>query len=191
MINVNGVGLICPLPVIMTKKALNSIESGEVEVIVDNLTAKENIEKLALELKFKSSSTLDGENYKIIIEKTIAEDNSPSQENNLVIVIDSDEMGSGDRELGTILIQGFIYSLTEIDTLPKTILLYNKGVFLASKNQNTIEDLKKLESLGVEVLSCGACVNYYKVQEELQVGKVTNMYEIINKQVKASKVIKV
>ena len=191
MVKVNAVGFVCPVPVIMTKKALNEIAEGEVEVLVDNETAKQNLEKLAKELGYEfKSCEIDG-NFQVVINKKPNEDKKETKEENIVVVIDSDEMGKGDEELGKILVKGFIYSLTEMETLPKTVILYNKGVLLATVNENTIEDLKKLESMGVEVISCGTCANYYHVQDKLQVGSLTNMYTIVDRQFKATKLIRV
>lgn len=191
MLEVNAIGLVCPVPVIMTKKALNSIEEGEVSVLVDNETAKENLEKLAKEMGYSYVSSKKDENIQVVITKTLEIKEETKEEENIVVVIDSDEMGKGDRELGEVLIKGFVYSLTEMETLPKTIILYNKGVFLATKNENTIEDLKKLEAMGVEVISCGTCVNYYGLQDSLKVGTLTNMYTILDRQMKAKKVVRV
>lgn len=191
MLEVNAVGLVCPVPVIMTKKALNTIEEGEVSVLVDNETAKENLEKLAKEMGYSYVSTRKDENIQVIITKTFEVKEKKIEDENIVVVIDSDEMGKGDKELGEVLIKGFVYSLTEMEVLPKTIILYNKGVFLATKNENTIEDLKKLEEMGVEIISCGTCVNYYGLQESLKVGTLTNMYTILDKQMKATKVVRV
>lgn len=191
MVKVNAVGFVCPVPVIMTKKALNEIAEGEVEVLVDNETAKQNLEKLAKELGYEFKSyEIDG-NFQVVINKKESSDKKETKEENIVVVIDSDEMGKGDEELGKILVKGFIYSLTEMETLPKTVILYNKGVLLATVNENTIEDLKKLESMGVEVISCGTCANYYHVQDKLQVGSLTNMYTIVDRQFKATKLIRV
>lgn len=191
MIKVNAVGEVCPKPVIMTKKALKEIESGVVEVSVDNETSKENVEKMAKELGYKFNTMQEKDIFIITINKT-AEKNEKSseQEENIVVVIGSDKMGEGEEELGKILIKGFIYALTEAETLPKTILLYNKGVLLASTFEDTVKDLKVLEKRGVEILSCGTCANFYHVQDKIQAGSVTNMYTILEKQMKASKVIK-
>ena len=191
MVKVNAVGFVCPVPVIMTKKALNEIAEGEVEVLVDNETAKQNLEKLAKELGYEFKSCKLEENFQVVINKKESSDKKETKEENIVVVIDSDEMGKGDEELGKILVKGFIYSLTEMETLPKTVILYNKGVLLATVNENTIEDLKKLESMGVEVISCGTCANYYHVQDKLQVGSLTNMYTIVDRQFKATKLIRV
>ncbi len=191
MIKVNAVGEVCPKPVIMTKKALKEIESGIVEVSVDNETSKENVEKMAKEMGYTSQTAENNGVFVITINKTadVQKDESEKEEN-IVISIGSDKMGEGEEELGKILIKGFVYALTEMETLPKTILLYNKGVFLASTFDDTVKDLKVLEERGVEILSCGTCANFYHVQDKLKVGTVTNMYTILERQMKASKVIK-
>lgn len=190
MIKVNAIGEVCPKPVIMTKKALKEIESGVVEVSVDNETSKENVEKMAKEMGHKSETKQEGDVFVITITKAGEEKQAEEKGENIVISIGSDKMGEGEDELGKILIKGFIYALTEAETLPKTVLLYNKGVLLASTFEDTVKDLKVLEERGVEILSCGTCANFYHVQDQIKVGTVTNMYTILERQMKADKVIK-
>ena len=193
MIKVDAVGQTCPVPVIMTKKALKEVKEGIVEVSVDNRTSKENIEKFAKEMGYETSIREREGIFFISITKNdqLSINNTlPSNDNNTVIVISSDKMGEGENDLGETLMKAFIYTLTEIENLPKTILFYNKGVLLTTTNENTIKDLKSLENKGVQILSCGACLNFYNVENSLKVGTVTNMYTIIDKQIKATKVIK-
>lgn len=190
MIKVNAVGEVCPKPVIMTKKALKEIESGIVEVSVDNQTSKENVEKMAKEMGHTFETKEEGNVFVITITKAGEKQENSSKEENIVISIGSDKMGEGEDELGKILIKGFIYALTEAETLPKTVLLYNKGVLLASTFEDTVKDLKVLEERGVEILSCGTCANFYHVQDQIKVGTLTNMYTILERQMKAAKVIK-
>ena len=190
MIKVNAIGEICPKPVIMTKKALKEIESGVVEVSVDNQTSKENVEKMAKEMGHTFETKEEGNVFVITITKAGEKQEKSSEEENIVISIGSDKMGEGEDELGKILIKGFIYALTEAETLPKTVLLYNKGVLLASTFEDTVKDLKVLEERGVEILSCGTCANFYHVQDQIKVGTLTNMYTILERQMKATKVIK-
>ena len=190
MIKVNAVGEVCPKPVIMTKKALKEIESGVVEVSVDNITSKENVEKMAKEMGHTFETKEEGNVFVITITKAGEKQENSSKEENIVISIGSDKMGEGEDELGKILIKGFIYALTEAETLPKTVLLYNKGVLLASTFEDTVKDLKVLEERGVEILSCGTCANFYHVQDQIKVGTLTNMYTILERQMKAAKVIK-
>lgn len=190
MIKVNAIGEVCPKPVIMTKKALKEIESGVVEVSVDNQTSKENVEKMAKEMGHTFETKEEGNVFVITITKAGEKQENSSKEENIVISIGSDKMGEGEDELGKILIKGFIYALTEAETLPKTVLLYNKGVLLASTFEDAVKDLKVLEERGVEILSCGTCANFYHVQDQIKVGTLTNMYTILERQMKATKVIK-
>ena len=106
------------------------------------------------------------------------------------MVLSSDKMGEGDEELGKVLIKGFIYAITQLDKYPKAVLLYNSGVKLSSEGSDSIGDLKVLEDHGVEILSCGTCLNFYNLQDKLQVGKVTNMYSIVEELSGATNIIR-
>lgn len=187
MFKVDAMGKACPIPVIETKKALKS-EQGKngVVTLVDNEIATQNLTKMANQLKLSSSvKKLAEGQYEVTIggngEVAVIENNDASgcELSGYVVAIGSDEMGNGDRELGSKLIGSFIYSLTEQDELPKSILFYNSGVKIPTENDKAIEDLKKLKEAGVEILSCGLCLNFYGLTEKLAVGEVTNMYKIV------------
>lgn len=191
MIKVNAIGEVCPVPIIMTKNALKDIETGDVETSVDNKISIENLEKLAKELGYKYTVSQEGDIYKIIITKTKENEKTmKNDEDNTVVVIDSLRMGNGDRELGEVLMKGFIYTLTELEVLPKTILLYNEGVKLICEGSNSLDDLAKLQDKGVEIMACGVCINYYNLVDKIKVGSITNMYNIVSKQAQGTRVIK-
>ena len=97
---------------------------------------------------------------------------------------------SGDPELGKALMKGFVYALTQQDVLPETILLYNSGAYLSCEGSDNLEDLKSMESQGVEILTCGTCLNFYGLSEKLQVGSVTNMYEIVERMTAAKLLVR-
>ncbi|MGL5123202.1 MAG: sulfurtransferase-like selenium metabolism protein YedF [Fusobacteriaceae bacterium] len=190
---IDATGKVCPLPVIMTKNALKDITEGFLEVTVDNFTASQNIEKLCKEIKVISTLEKKDDLYIIQIEKKILLneiEEKKEDRNNVVVVIDSTEMGKGKEELGKILMKGFIYTLTELETLPTSVILYNSGVLLGVQGSDSEEDLKKLEELGVSILLCGACTNFYNVTEKIKIGTITNMYNILNIQIKGDKIIK-
>lgn len=107
-----------------------------------------------------------------------------------VVAVGSDCMGSGDDELGRTLMKGYLYALSQSERLPKTLLFYNGGVKLTVNGAVSVEDLKTMEAMGVQILACGTCLNYYGLTEELAVGSVTNMYEITEAMNNASKVIR-
>lgn len=108
----------------------------------------------------------------------------------LVVVIASSEMGSGDDVLGKILMKGFLFALTQQDVLPQTILFYNGGAKWTCEGSDALEDLKSMEAQGVEILTCGTCLNHYGLGEKLAVGSVTNMYEIAEKMTGAKQIVK-
>ena len=114
----------------------------------------------------------------------------PDARDNTVVVVSSDRMGSGNDELGKVLIKGFIFAVTQLDTLPKTMLFYNGGATLTTEDSDSLEDLKSLEAQGVEILTCGTCLNFYGLPEKLQVGEVTNMYVIAEKMTQADLIVK-
>ena len=183
-IEVDARGLDCPKPVINTKKELDKIENGIVIIKVDNYIAKENILKLARSLNFEAKIIKDEKDFiEIEIKKGESDIIEKKQDNALedrCIFISSDKMGKGNDELGEVLIKGYIYTLTETKPYPKHIVFINSGVKLTTRNEATIENLKILEEAGVEILSCGTCLDYYNLKDDLQVGYVTNMYTIVD-----------
>ncbi len=112
------------------------------------------------------------------------------REKGLVLVLASDEMGQGDVVLGRLLMKGFVYAVTQQDKLPETVLLFNGGAKLSCQGSDSLEDLKELEAQGVEILTCGTCLNHYGIAEKLLVGNVTNMYEIVEKMTGAKKIVR-
>lgn len=183
LIEIDARGLACPKPVINTKKELDKLENGVIRVTVDNTMAKENIIKLSKSSNCESSVLREEED--LIVVEIIKGENVKIEEDtkvdldNKCIFISSDKMGQGNDELGEVLIKGYIYTLTETKPYPKHIVFVNSGVRLTTVNEATIENLKILESNGVEILSCGTCLDYYNLKESLQVGTVTNMYNIV------------
>lgn len=200
MITVNAMGDNCPIPVVKTKKAMQALTGPEViEVLVDNEIAVQNVSKMASGAGGQVSSEKlgDGE-FKVTIQMEGAaaaetpEEVSctPDSRGNLVVAIASDRMGSGNDELGKVLIKGFIFAVTQLDTLPRTMVFYNGGATLTTEGSESLEDLKSLEAQGVEILTCGTCLDYYGLKEKLAVGSVTNMYSIVETLAGASKIIK-
>ena len=199
MVTVNAMGDNCPIPVIKTKKAMQALTGPEtIEVLVDNEIAVQNVTKLGKEQGGEVSSEKLGEKeYKVTIKMQgapAAADTEaacvPDQKGDLIVVVSSDRMGSGNDELGKVLIKGFIYAVTQLDTLPKKMLFYNGGATLTVEGSDSLEDLKSLEAQGVEILTCGTCLDYYQVKDKLAVGGVTNMYSIVESMAEAGKIIR-
>lgn len=199
MIEIDARGQNCPKPVIMTKKALEELPEGEgIVTIVDNEMAKENVSKLLGSMGVDHSVEEKAGEYYIsagAVEKAESTESKVSDDSalvskNTVIMFDKDKMGHGNDELGSVLIKGFIYTLTELEELPKALLFVNSGIKLTTTGSAVIDDIKALEERGVEILSCGTCLDYYSLQNGLEVGGVTNMYTIVEKLMNASNTIK-
>ncbi len=197
-IEVDARGLNCPLPVIKTKKELDNINDGIVITIVDNEIAKENVLKLVNSMKCESKINQQENTYYIEITKgelgeiqSIQEEIIQKKEvdDNTVVFISSNVMGKGSDELGEILINGFIYTLSQTTPYPKSIIFVNSAVKLTAQNENTIENLKLLEEEGVEILSCGTCLDYLNLKTMLKVGQISNMYDIVERLRKSSNTI--
>lgn len=185
-------GLACPKPVIMTKKELDNINSGEIEVLVDNEGARENLSKLAQNYGYEYRVLEDVEGIHVIIKKSEKCNTNDLKDNgNIVIVITSDTLGHGDDVLGRTLMKSYIYSLTEVEEKPKTIIFINAGVKLTTEGSDVLESLNVLEQHGVEILSCGTCLNFYNLSDKLKVGTVSNMYTIVEKMHRATNTIKI
>jgi len=187
MIEINAMGLECPQPVIKAKQAMNeNTQRDDILVRVDNEVAVQNLTRLGEQLGAKvEQKTLKEKEFTVrfCFEKSGERQPIKSQSNlcldEYVVALSCDKVGQGADELGAKLAESFVYALTEQDVKPKMILCYNSGILLTTKNEKTVADMKKLEAEGVEIISCGLCLDYFKLKEELKVGSITNMYRIV------------
>lgn len=203
---VNAMGDTCPIPVVKTKNAIKEMtESGCVEIHVDNEIAVQNLTKMANVKGYavRSEKVSDGE-YHVFMDIVVKGADEVASEDvkeevrcvpdvvkkHKVMVISSEQMGQGSEELGRTLLKAFIYAVTQQDELPETMLFYNGGVHLTCEGSPALEDLRSLEAQGVEIMSCGTCLNYYGLTEKVKVGTVTNMYVIVEKMEGADLVVK-
>ena len=197
----NAKGMACPLPVVQTKKLL--AEYDVVETTVDNFVATENLTKLAEQLNYDIDvKKISDEEYIVTISNSVTDkENSvkevteektqviKDQDDSYIVVVNKQIMGHGSEELGKKLMKAFLYTLTEQEVLPKKIIFYNGGVLLVDKNQShVLEELKVLQENGVEIMSCGACIDYYKV--DLAIGSTSNMYFIVEEMRAADRVVR-
>ena len=200
IVEVDAIGNACPIPVVKTIKAIKGLEgAGVVVTKVDNETAVKNLAKLASDKGYTSEAKqLEDGNYEVTTTVSGTEasvDEADAQqfatsEKNVVVVVGADHQGEGDDELGRNLMKMFIYTLSQMDELPKTILFYNGGVRLTCEGSPALEDLKLMADAGVEIISCGTCLNYYGLTDKLAVGIASNMYVIVQKQLEASLILR-
>jgi len=188
-------GKACPHPVLMTKQALEELVEGEVILIVDNGAACENVERFAksqgcpvtvekrgLDFHLRVQKEESGEGHETVSEK--------KGRGNIVVYLNSRFVGTGDEALGSILMRTFLKTLLELETKPSRLILINSGVWLSSEGSDVLETLKALTEKGVEILSCGTCLDFYGLKEKLKVGVVSNMYTIAQTLHEAERVVR-
>ncbi len=178
--------LACPEPVLRTKKALEDLGKDSIlEVLVNSVSSVENVKRFASKNGYESRAEKDGNKTVVTIIKGYECAIVPSEEKeqflDKTIFIKSDRVGEG--ELGDILMKGFLKTTLELDKLPKYVIFVNKGVFLTTKDEHkeVIEILQEFEKRGVEIYSCGLCMNFYKIDvKELKVGEIGNAYDTMD-----------
>ena len=201
MKEVDALGKPCPIPVVLTKRQMDAGESL-ILTKVDNVTAVENLMRLAESQGYSATLRENDGCYEVMLSElgeTRAKrgplDKAPPPPDELLagglaVFVAGEHLGEGDRELGATLMNLFFFTMAEGDEVPTHILFLNGGVKLPVENSEVIGHLKKLEERGSEILVCGACLNYYGLKEKLQVGQVSNMYEILLRLQSAAKVVR-
>lgn len=199
---VNAVGEQCPIPVVKATRALREMgEPGILEVRVDNEIAVQNLTRMASGHHLESRAEKIGEQEFVVsmevkepLGKTPVEEPpmacGPDRRSSLVVAVDTETMGRGSEDLGRTLMKGFLFAVTQLPELPGAMLFYNGGAKLTVEGSASLEDLKNLEAQGVEILTCGTCLNFYGLTDQLAVGGVTNMYSIVEKLAGAGRIVK-
>ena len=180
MREVNAKGLPCPQPVIKTKEALESVKQGEkIKVILDNEASFRNVQKFVNAQKHKIVSVEKNENeYIIIIEKVgdiskdvpISCEIQTEEKQNTFVIIATDTMGK-EEKLGKILMKAYFETMLVHNLLPDRIFFMNTGIKLTTIEKDFIPLIKELEKKGVEIYTCGTCLKYFQLEDQLKVGK--------------------
>ncbi|MFA6822228.1 MAG: sulfurtransferase-like selenium metabolism protein YedF [Geobacter sp.] len=194
MITIDCRGQACPAPVIATKRALEASPSG-VRVLLDDGAPRENVTRFAQTRGLTVAETPDGTGWSLQITGktglTAAPPTTHAPTNGeRVLLITSDRLGEGADELGRLLMRNFLHTLLETAERPDRILFLNSGVLLTVQGAETIEALSALEGLGVELFSCGVCLDFFKKKDQLAVGKTTNMFSTAEQLLAAASVIR-
>ncbi|MCF6266490.1 MAG: sulfurtransferase-like selenium metabolism protein YedF [Desulfuromusa sp.] len=188
----------CPYPVIETRKQILANPGQSLEVLVGDQAGRDNVSRLATKMGYQAAAKQDGTCFLLTLTPTEGKEGSAPQTQTApvtattgktVIYCGSDRMGDGDDEFGRVLMINFLTTLLEMDPLPDMILFVNSGIDLTTKGSAVLDALKTLESRGVDIASCGLCLDFYQKKEQLQVGRVTNMYEMVEVQCQATRVV--
>jgi selenium metabolism protein YedF len=186
---IDATNLPCPRPLIMTKKGLSEAAPDEqIVILINNETSKENVERFLRDNGIDVEIRKENDLYKIYAAGRFKAQ-SPEPQGSTTICLSANFMGRGDEELGKLLMQGFVNTIKEFTPLPKNIICYNSGVKLAADDSPIRAGLKDLQDKGVDIIVCGTCADFFRLKERISVGRISNMYEILEKLSQAGKVI--
>ncbi|MBM4311021.1 MAG: sulfurtransferase-like selenium metabolism protein YedF [Deltaproteobacteria bacterium] len=191
-------GLACPQPVVLAGKAIDEPGEGEIIVLVDSETPRDNVMRLATSRGCAARAETAAEGFRVVIRKqpgarpaagecsayeTIAEGSGE-----IVYLFDSDYVGSN-RDLGKVLTNGFLNAALALPHTRCTIILISNGVRLATQGSYALEVLEKLAAQGFRILICGTCLDFFKIRGEVQLGTISNALEIMQAMTGSGKVI--
>ncbi|QEM69484.1 sulfurtransferase-like selenium metabolism protein YedF [Geobacter sp. FeAm09] len=191
MITIDCRNLACPAPVIKVKKALETLT--ELRVVLDDGAPRENVTRFAHNRGCQIHEERADDAWALTIH---ASGQSQRPFGNLadserILLITSDRLGDGPEELGRLLMRNFIHTLLELDNLPSQMFFVNTGVLLTTEGSEVLEALEKLAGMGVEVLSCGLCLDFFRLKDKLKAGSTTNMLMIAETLLSARPVLRI
>lgn len=199
-------GMQCPKPVLEARKYLRTNPGVGAVVLVGDEIAQANVTRLAttegyavqsqsMEDHIRLTLTLeDGlKRQPTPVDNSVEEETKPAvtttPNSGHIVYIANTCMGKGNDELGEILLRNFIFTLSEVNPLPRKILFVNSGVKLTCTGSQVLEPLLHLEQQGVKLASCGLCLEFFDLKEQLKVGEVSNMLDIIESMTAAGKIV--
>lgn len=200
MQHIDARGKACPQPVVLTK---NAIEAGatSLEILVDNAVAKNNVSRFLEKSGYRTEVHEEGTAFRIVGEGTPLAtatealpgllDTSTCTNASLAVLLTSKTLGKQDEALGDVLMKAFLGTLSQGKTVPETIALMNEGVMLALPESSTSETLEELQAKGVQILVCGTCTKHFGITEQIRLGTISNMFDIVEALRKAGKILSV
>jgi selenium metabolism protein YedF len=184
-------GKSCPQPVLETKRLIEERGPDEVKVAVDNEASRENVRRFLESIGYQVAVDQQEGDFFLVASRMKEETPNPAREaKKIMAFIDAETLGKGDDRLGAILMKSFLMTLKELKPLPWRVAFANGGVKLAASGSELLPHLQELQNLGAEILLCGTCVDFYQLKEQMQVGRISNMFEIISSLTESSIVLK-
>lgn len=190
-------GLSCPAPVVSVKRALEAAPGEELRVLLDAGAPRENVTRFAQGRGLSVHEEPHEGGYALTVSRDatglrsaegavkVAPAAGPA-----VMLVGTDRLGDGPEELGRLLMRNFIITLLDVSELPDKMFFVNSGVHLTTEGSEVLEALEALGNRGVEVMSCGVCLDYFHKKESLAAGSVTNMLTIAESLLGARSVVR-
>lgn len=203
-VELNYCGLACPEPVIRCRRFLKEEKPSSVRILVDNVAASENVGRFLS----RNGYTVHVEQQNTALWAVCADNGGgavvtgamPSADSDeatrhttgrTLVLVTSETLGRGDEHLGEKLMGNFLSTLPELGENLWRVILLNGGVRLAVTPGKSLDSLKALEDMGVDLLVCGTCLDFYGLLEARKIGQTTNMLDVVTSLAIAEKVIHV
>ena len=108
-----------------------------------------------------------------------------------VILVTRNGMGEAEPALGQKLVNTYFKLLDENNILPAAICFHTDGVRLVVEGSPVLDSLKSLEAKGVRLVLCSTCLGYFNLNDQVRVGIVGGMTDILEAMRRADKVISI
>jgi len=189
--------LACPEPVLRAKKAIAENPDSVIELRLSGAASLANVTRMARTLGAEvEARELPGGEYTLTVRTGQPEpalEPAPcepeAQPGRATVLLGNNLLGVGDERLGRILMKAFLKTLKSVQPLPREIIFINNGVQLTTEGSEEIPTLLELAELGVDVISCGTCLDFYGKLDKVRVGIVGNMFDIVVRLNRAAKII--
>ncbi len=179
-------GLACPEPVLRTKQALERMTHGTLVVRVDDPAARDNVRRFAESQGCTVTVTQTGaDTWDLEVTKggpcatgSVTPGTTETAPGPLALLVVSDRIGP-EPDLGELLLRSFLGTLVQAASRPARMLFLNRGVHLTTEGSPALDVLQDLAAAGVEIFSCGTCLEYFGKKDKVRVGRVASMYDTV------------
>ncbi|AGZ81235.1 sulfurtransferase-like selenium metabolism protein YedF [Campylobacter fetus] len=183
-------GLECPKPIIETKDALNELSIGDkLEIAVNSPAPLANVQKFLSANGLEFDIFQNGSEYTITVVKShelmeIDMQNYSCEmdfQKHKILFLKDDKVGSD--PIGKGLLTKFLSTISAVqaDKRVTHIICVNEAVLMTTNRSHpSFAVLKDLSSFGINVLSCGSCLEALGLVDRLGVGQISNAFEIMN-----------
>ena len=112
----------------------------------------------------------------------------------IVVLVRQEGLGQvrpDDKQFGIEMFDRFLHTLEGQPVKPQVICFYTEGVKLVCRGSTAQQSLSFLQGMGVRILICKTCLDYFKLTDQVAVGEVGTMNDIVKLLLEADKVMTV
>lgn len=189
-------GKLCPRPLLEARRAIEALPGGSLTVLIDHPAAKENVTRAMADAGHEVLIEEGDGEWTLTITKCTSDPgpraaeaaSGPAKVKTAVLAADAG-LGRPDPALGKILMKSFMATIAELSEPPDEIILMQGGVRLVCEGSDCLDAMRQLEQRGVRILACGTCLDYFGLMDNVKVGTISNMAEIVDALMVAGRII--